>query len=120
MADADLSWGGVEKRETRRLELDTEVPDDVRSNVDSATATTTTAEGTDVDDAVSGLRRLQGRERETSSGTGVDDQTAALTELRNQQRAEAAASADGDPDRAPATDDEDDGLLARLRSALGR
>lgn len=120
MADADLSWGGVEKRETRRLELDTEVPDDVRSNVDSATATTTTAEGTDVDDAVSGLRRLQGRERETSSGTGVDDQTAALTELRNQQRAEAAASADGDPDRAPATDDEGDGLLARLRSALGR
>ena len=121
MADADLSWGGVEKRETRRLELDTEVPDDVRTNVDSAAATTTTAEGDDVDDAVSGLRRLQGRERETSSGTGVDDQTAALTELRSQQRAEATADADGDPDRAPTTNaDESDGLLARLRSALGR
>lgn len=94
MADADLSWGGVERTETRRLELDTETPDDMRTNVDRVAAETTTAEGDDVDEAVSGLRKLQGRETDVDSGSGVDDQTAALTELKKQRQAEAVAEAD--------------------------
>ncbi|MFB6157539.1 MAG: permease [Haloferacaceae archaeon] len=94
MADAELSWGGVERTETRRLELNTETPDDIRTNVDRVTAETTTAEGSDVDEAVSGLRQLQGREKDVDSGSGVDEQTAALTELKRQREAEEVASAE--------------------------
>ena len=107
MADAELSWGGVQKTETRRLDLDTETPDDVRTHVDREAAETTTAEGTDVDDAVSGLRKLQGREKDVDSGSGVDEQTAALTELKKQQKAEDVAEG------------EDGGPADRLRDLLG-
>lgn len=94
MADADLSWGGVEKTETRRLELDTDTPDDIRTNADRVSAETTTAEGNDVDEAVSGLRQLQGRDRDVDSSTGVDEQTAALTELKQQREAEQVAESE--------------------------
>lgn len=107
MADADLSWGGVRKTETRRLELDTETPDDIRTNVDRVAAESTTAEGADVDEAVAGLRQLQGREKDVDSGSGVDEQTAALTELKKQRKAEDVAEGEG---RGPAD---------RLRDLLG-
>jgi hypothetical protein len=97
MADADLSWGGVSRKNTKRLELNT--PSDVevdREAFENAEATTVRSSGGDVDDALSNLRKLQGRERETDSSTGVDDQTAALTELRQQQEAEKVATDDGD------------------------
>jgi hypothetical protein len=108
MADAELSWGGVERSETRRLEFDT--PD--TSDVDGASlgdveATTVRSSGSDVDDALSNLRKLQGREQNTDSSSGVDDQTAALTELRKQQQAEEVA-----------TDDE--GILDRAKSLFSR
>jgi hypothetical protein len=100
MADAELSWGGVEKTETRRLELDTETPEGIQTNVDRASAETTTASGTDVDEAVTGLQKLQGRDTDVDSGTGVDEQTAALTELKKQRQAEEVAEADeGTTDR---------------------
>ncbi|MFB6301648.1 MAG: permease [Haloferacaceae archaeon] len=107
MADADISWGGVQKTETRRLELDTETPDDIRTNVDRVSAETTTAEGGDVDEAVSGLRQLQGRDTDVDSGSGVDEQTAALTELKKQRQAEEVAEAES---RGPAD---------RVRDLLG-
>lgn len=109
--DADLSWGGVERRETRRLELNTDTPDDVQTNVDQVGAETATTAGDDVDEAVSGLRQLQGREEAVDSGSDVDEQTAALTELRRQQEAEELASASG-------TDD--DTLLGRVKRLLSR
>jgi hypothetical protein len=97
MAGADLSWGGVDRKNTKRLELNT--PSDVevdREAFENAEATTVRSSGRDVDDALSNLRKLQGRERETDASTGVDDQTAALNELRQQQAAEAVATEDED------------------------
>lgn len=93
MAEADVSWGGVEKRETKRLNLNTEAVDDVdRTNVESVSAKTTRAKG--VDDAVAGLQGLRGEQAETDSGGGTDEQTAALTELRKQKEAERRAEAE--------------------------
>jgi len=102
MADAELSWGGVRRTETRRLELDTGVDADVEA-VDPSSATTTRDSGSGVDDAVSGLRKLQGREEETASADGTDEQTAALRELRERQRESERRARDRNP-------------LARLRS----
>jgi len=95
MQGADLSWGGVSRKNTKRLELNT--PSDVevdREAFENAEATTVRSSGQSVDDALSNLRKLQGREQETDASTGVDDQTAALTELRKQQEAEEVATED--------------------------
>jgi hypothetical protein len=92
----ELTWGGVERSEGRRLQLDTSVVDD--ADIDpgtlsgSATETRTTS-GT-VDDAVSQLAGLQGGTQNTASGESTDDQADALRALREQQRAEEAAEAD--------------------------
>jgi len=97
MADADLSWGGVDRKNTKRLELNT--PSDVevdRESFENAEATTVRSSGSNVDDALSNLRKLQGREQKTDTSTGVDDQTAALSELRQQQEAEEIATEDDD------------------------
>jgi hypothetical protein len=105
MSGADLSWGGVDRTETRRLELNT--PSDVevdREAFENAEATTVRSSGANVDDALSNLRKLQGREQATDSSTGVDDQTAALTELRKQQEAETVA-----------TEEETEGLVDRAK-----
>ena len=98
--DAELSWGGVTRTETRRLQLDTSAIDDVDgANVpDSATETRT--ETGAVDDAVSRLQGLQGGNVETDSGASTDDQAAALRELREKQRQEST---------------EDPSLVERLR-----
>jgi hypothetical protein len=95
MADADISWGGVEKRETKRLELNTPDMGDVSGNVDSSSAKTTRASGSNVDDAVAAMQGLKGGNKETASGGGTDDQAAALRDLRERQQAEELAEADG-------------------------
>ncbi|MBP1923549.1 hypothetical protein J2751_002592 [Halorubrum alkaliphilum] len=96
LEDAELTWGGVERGEGRRLELDTTAVDEVEVDADalsgSATETRTTS-GT-VTDAVSQLKGLQGGEKNTASGQGTDDQATALRELREKQRAEEAADAE--------------------------
>jgi hypothetical protein len=95
MADADLSWGGVSRKNTTRLELDTDADVEVdREAFENAEATTVRSSGDGVDDALSNLRKLQGREQQTDASTGVDDQTAALTELRQQQQVEEVATED--------------------------
>ncbi|MFB6130238.1 MAG: permease [Salinigranum sp.] len=100
MEGAELSWGGVEKTKTKRLKLDTSAIDDVdRRNLDDATAKTTRASGTNVEEAVAGLRHLQGGEKNTASGQGTDDQAAALRELRERQQQEAEREPDGIFDR---------------------
>ena len=88
--DAELTWGGVERTNTRRLELDTAAIDDVdvdREKLAGSATETRTTTGT-VDDAVSQLKGLQGGEAKTASGEGTDDQAAALRELRERQRAD--------------------------------
>lgn len=100
LSDAELSWGGVQRTETRRLELDTSAVDDVDGgNVGSESALTSRASGDEVNAAVESLQSLQGGNAETASSSGVDEQTSALRELREQQRAEDAAESDGLLDR---------------------
>ncbi|WP_248897929.1 DUF7139 domain-containing protein [Haloplanus halobius] len=95
MADTELSWGGVNRKNTKRLDLNTDADVEVdRESFENAEATTVRSSGNDVDDALSNLRKLQGREQQTDASTGVDDQTAALTELRQQQEAEEIATDD--------------------------
>ena len=95
LEDAELTWGGVERSQTRRLELNTSAVDDIDIDTEklagSATETRTTS-GT-VNDAVSELKGLQGGEAKTASGEGTDDQAAKLRELREQQQREAEAEA---------------------------
>lgn len=116
MADADLTWGGVERTETTRLEFDTDVAE-VESNADRVSASETRAAGANVDDAVSNLQQLQGRSENTaSSESTVDDQTAALTELKQKRRAEAAATADDEE----SASEGGGGLLDGVRGLFGR
>ena len=107
--DAELTWGGVERSETRRLELNTGAVDeadvDTEKLAGSATETRTTS-GT-VNDAVSELQGLQGGEAKTDSGQGTDDQAAKLRELREQQRREAEE------------DDEDGSVVDRIKGLFG-
>ncbi|WP_434522282.1 DUF7139 domain-containing protein [Halorubrum sp. AS12] len=109
LEDAELTWGGVERSETRRLELNTSAVDDADVDTEklagSATETRTTS-GT-VNDAVSELQGLQGGETKTDSGQGTDDQAAKLRELREQQRKEAEA------------DDEDGSVVDKIKGLFG-
>lgn len=86
LENTEISWGGVEKRETRRLKLNTNALDGVdrESLPDSSVKTRTTDSG--VNDAVSQLQGLQGRTMETASADSTDDQAAALSELKQQQQ----------------------------------
>jgi hypothetical protein len=109
LEDAELTWGGVERSETRRLELDTSAVDDVdvdREKLAGSATETRTTSGT-VNDAVSELQGLQGGEKKTASGEGTDDQAAKLRELREQQRQEAEA------------DDEDESVVDRIKGLFG-
>ena len=110
LEDAELTWGGVERSETRRLELNTSAVDeadvDAEKLAGSATETRTTS-GT-VNDAVSELKGLQGGDVKTDSGEGTDDQAAKLRELREQQRKEAEAEAE-----------EDGSVVDRIKGLLG-
>ena len=85
LADTEVSWGGVETRETRRLKLDTSALDDVdrESLSESSVETRTTADG--VDEAVAQLKGFQGGNVNTTSGGSTDEQAAALQELKQQQ-----------------------------------
>lgn len=100
MANTELSWGGVEKREGRSLEIasDTDIEDADRTGFDGAAANEYRSES--VDEAVTGLKHLRGGEnRQDRSRGGVDDQASALKELRQQKRREEAQGSDGYLDR---------------------
>jgi len=110
MADSSLTWGGVEAEPTtKRLEFD--MPDaaevgNVGDNVDAVTETRS-ASGS-VDDAVDGLRKLQGGEDATARTESPDDQVSALAAMREQQQA------DDDVE----TGVDRPGVLARLRERV--
>ena len=101
--DAELSWGGVAKTETRTLNLDTSAVDDIDSENLPDSGNETRTDDSSITDAVSQLKGLQGGEVETASGEGTDDQAAALRELREQQREEEQAEV------------ANDGLVGRIR-----
>lgn len=99
MADVDLSWGGVRRKETRTLAVNVGTEDVDRSSFDRVEATTTRASGGSVDSAVANLQGLQGGQHERATGSGTDDQATALSELRDRKRAEALATKDSPVER---------------------
>ena len=82
----ELSWGGVEKKKTKRLKLDTTAVDDVDREQFVNSAKETRVQTSSVNDAVSQLQGLQGGKKATASGEGVDNQADALRQLREQQK----------------------------------
>ena len=111
MEDVELSWGGVQKTEHKRLSFSEDDLDEVSIETDAGTKTT---RSTGVDAQVAGLKGLKGGEtKTTTSQSTVDDQTAKLKELREQQQAEELATAEDDG--SPLA-----GLLDRFRQLLRR
>lgn len=92
MEEVTLSWGGIRRKETKKLAVDTDTEEIDRSSFDRVEAKTTRAAGTDVDSAVANLRGLRGGNEKQATGTGTDDQAAALVELRERKRMEALAT----------------------------
>lgn len=108
MAETEISWGGVERDETRSLNLDTEAVEIDASGMDVEPETTRLDGDDGVDGAVAGLRALKGEGPETATSEAtVDDQTAALNELKRKKEQGEAPE--------PTTDD---GLLSRVRGLL--
>jgi hypothetical protein len=106
MEGVDMSWGGVEKHEGRKISFNTATEIDASAfDVEAETD-----RSTGVDSQVQGLRQMKGGEKKTAtSESTVDDQTAKLNELREQQRQKESESDDaGGP-----------GFLDRLRSKIG-
>lgn len=105
MSDVDITWGGVEKTESRRLDFTTDYADEASGSLDAEAEQTVSTGGVDAE--VEGLRQLKGGETdvETADGT-VDDETAALRELKDRKQS-------GD---LPDDDSDEDGALSRLRS----
>ncbi|RLM57640.1 permease [Halobellus sp. Atlit-31R] len=110
LSDTELSWGGIEKQpNTKRLNLNTPMEAGVaETNAGEVEATTVRSEGDSVDDAVAGLRRLQGGESNQERGTSTEDQVAALTQFREQQAEEPVETGVDEPD----------GILARIKAFL--
>jgi hypothetical protein len=108
MAEAELSWGGVEKADTKRLTFTTnDVENDIdTSSFDRVGANESRAEGEGVDDAVSSLQQFRGEETDQATGEGTDQQADALAQLREQQTEQEQAT-------------EQNGLSDRLRDRLG-
>lgn len=109
MANAELSWGGVERVETERLELNTEGLDvDADATGFEAGTTTTRSSGDGVDDAVANLRGLQGNpEGEEARAESAEDTVAALNEFREQHGGPVETGAD-----------REEGIVDRLRRKL--
>lgn len=93
MTGVELSWGGVQKTEHRKLRFSDNEFDSVEVG-DSATTTRSTG----VDAQVAGLKGLKGGDtKTTTSSSSVDDQTAKLRQLREQKRNEREAIARDGP-----------------------
>ncbi|THE65017.1 permease [Salinadaptatus halalkaliphilus] len=110
MEDVELSWGGVEETDHKRLQFSGDEFDEV--DVDMEAKTT---RSTGVDAQVAGLKGLKGGDtKTTTSSSTVDDQTAKLTELREQQQAD-DASAGSSTDDGPVAS-----ILDRIRGLFDR
>ncbi len=111
MDGVELSWGGVEKTEHKRLTFSEEQFDDV--SVDNAGTKTTRSTG--VDQQVAGLKGLKGGEtKTTTSSTTVDDQTQKLKQLREEQKQAETNAADSGSTTFFTT------LRTRFRHLIGR
>lgn len=84
VAASELTWGGVEAAEPKRLTLSTEAGADLDASGFDVAPEVRTDVASEVDDSVQELRKLRGWEPKTERGSGVDDQTDALKALREQ------------------------------------
>ncbi|MFP8956245.1 permease [Natrialbaceae archaeon A-CW3] len=117
MEGVELSWGGVEKSENKRLTFSDHEFDS--QNLDTNMATKTTR-SSGVDAQVAGLKGLKGGEKKTAvSESSVDDQTQKLKELRAQREREQAAAAETRSDDGGITNPFA-GVLERLRGMVKR
>ncbi|WP_435332554.1 DUF7139 domain-containing protein [Haloarchaeobius sp. TZWWS8] len=117
MEGVNLSWGGVEKSDNRRLQFDIDDAEIDASGFSQKTATVTRSQG--VDSQIANLKAMKGGEKKTAtSKSTVDDQTQKLKELRERREREKerkeAASASAQNERSVG------GLVARVKRALGR
>ncbi len=110
MEDVDLSWGGIRRKETRTLAVDTGAEGVDDSAFDRVEAPTTRAAGGEVDTAVERLRGFQGGRDKRATGGGTDDQADALAQLRERKRMEELATRDPPLER----------LRSRIADLLGR
>lgn len=99
MEDSTLTWGGVDQKPTtERLELN--MPDtdtDIEAQeVEETQATEMRSAGGDVEEAVDGLRTLQGGDTETARAESPDDQVSALSKLQETQEQEIETGVDTD------------------------
>jgi hypothetical protein len=85
MAGTEISWGGVERVETERLQI---TPDEDLEGQSLDQSSANVHRSSSIDDELSALQGLKGGEQRTDSGSGVDDQAAALKELREKQQQE--------------------------------
>lgn len=107
MAETEISWGGVEESENRKLQLNTETIEDSEvSGMEFDPDVDRQSGG--VDAQVEGLRQMKGGEKKMTKAENstVDDQTAALNELKKQKEQGEALN---DPV------DTDEGLVDRFR-----
>jgi len=86
---ADLTWGGVDRSETKRITFtdDTSMDDVDTSSFETVDAVESRSTGTD--DQVSELQKLRGTEPKEVTSSGTDEQADALSAVRERQRREA-------------------------------
>lgn len=84
---SELTWGGVESVEPRRLTLTHEGDDEIDPSGFDVAPSVRTDEG--VDESVAELRKLRGFQPATERGSGTDDQADALRALREQSTEDA-------------------------------
>ncbi len=115
MDGVELSWGGVEKSDNKRLSFSSDDFDDVQV---SAAVGTTTVRSSGVDEQVSGLKGLKGGDtKTTTSQSTVDEQTQKLKELREQQREESSTTATADTQQS-GSGSESGSVFAGIRNFL--
>lgn len=111
MADVEMTWGGVEKSENRRLKLNTDFADSEMEAGGLGLEGNKRVESGGVDAQVEGLKNLKGGDTKTAtSESTVDNQTAALNELKKQKQEDQV------PSNAPTASR---GFLGRMLDRLG-
>ncbi|GAB3681977.1 hypothetical protein GCM10028857_07070 [Salinarchaeum chitinilyticum] len=111
MEDVEMTWGGVEKSENRKLKLNTDFADSEMEAGGLGLEGNKRVESGGVDAQVQGLKNLKGGDTKTAtSESTVDDQTAALNELKKQKQDDQV------PSNAPTASN---GFLSRLLQRLG-
>lgn len=90
LSDTELTWGGIEKTRTKRIQFEMDEMDIDTSGMDPAGANETRTES--VDREVEGLQKLRGSGQKTAKGAGTDAQADALKQLRERQEAEPETS----------------------------